>query len=43
MAELLDRQWLNDDMLASVSQGLRVSHSDEKQHYEKAIRRIQDD
>ena len=40
-AELLDRLRFDDEVLAWVSQALRVSHGDEKQHHEDAIRRIQ--
>jgi site-specific DNA recombinase len=40
-AELLDRLRFDDEVLAWVSQALRVSHDDEKQHHEEAIRRIQ--
>ncbi len=40
-AELLDRLRFADEVLAWVSQALRVSHGDEKQHHEDAIRRIQ--
>ena len=31
----------DDEVLAWVSQALRVSHGDEKQHHEDAVRRIQ--
>lgn len=40
-AELLDRLRFDDEVLAWVSQALRVSHGDEKQHHDDAIRRIQ--
>ncbi|MGC1954466.1 MAG: recombinase family protein [Gammaproteobacteria bacterium] len=40
-AELLDRLRFDDEVLAWVSKALRVSHGDEKQHHEDAIRRIQ--
>ena len=40
-AELLDRLRFDDEVLDWVSQALRVSHGDEKQHHEDAIRRIQ--
>jgi len=40
-AELLDRLRFDDEVLAWVSQALHVSHDDEKQHHEDAIRRIQ--
>jgi hypothetical protein len=40
-AELLDRLRFDDEVLAWVTQALRVSHGDEKQHHENAIRRIQ--
>lgn len=40
-AELLDRLCFDDEVLAWVSQALRVSHGNEKQHHEDAIRRIQ--
>jgi hypothetical protein len=40
-AELLDRLRFDDEVLAWVSQALRVRHEDEKQHHENAIRRIQ--
>ena len=40
-AELLDRLRFDDEVLAWVSQALRVSHGDEKLHHEDAIRRIQ--
>ena len=39
-AELLDRLRFDDQVLAWVSQALRVSHGDEKRHHEEAIRRI---
>jgi site-specific DNA recombinase len=42
-AELLDRLCFDDEVLTWVSQALRVSHGDEKQHHEDAIRRIQAD
>ncbi len=42
-AELLDRLRFDDEVLAWVSHALRVSHGDEKQHHEDAIRRIQVD
>lgn len=41
LAELLDRRRFDDGVLAWVSQALRVSHGDEKQHHEDAIQRIQ--
>lgn len=37
----LERNPVDNEVLAWVSQALRVSHGDEKQHHEKAIRRIQ--
>jgi hypothetical protein len=40
-AELLERIRFDDEVLAWVSQALRVSHEDERQHHEDAIRRIQ--
>jgi site-specific DNA recombinase len=40
-AELLDRLCFDDEVLAWVSNALRVSHGDEKQHHQDAIRRIQ--
>jgi hypothetical protein len=40
-AELLDRLRFDNQVLAWVSQALRVSHDDEKQHHEDVIRRIQ--
>ena len=40
-AELLDRLRFDDEVLAWVSQALRASHGDEKQHHDDAIRRIQ--
>ena len=40
-AELLDCLRFDDEVLAWVSQALRVSHGDEKQHHDDAIRRIQ--
>ena len=39
--ELLDHLRFDDEVLAWVSQALRVSHGDEKQHHDDAIRRIQ--
>lgn len=40
-AELLDRLRFDDEVLAWASKALRVSHGDEKQHHDDAIRRIQ--
>lgn len=40
-AELLDQLRFDDEVLAWVSQALRVSHGDEKQHHDEAIERIQ--
>jgi len=40
-SELLDQLRFDDEVLAWVSQALRLSHDDEKQHHEDAIRRIQ--
>ena len=40
-AELLDCLRFDDEVLAWVSQALRVSHGDEKQHHDDAVRRIQ--
>ena len=40
-AELLDRLRFDEEVLDWVSQALRVSHGDEKQHHEDAIQRIQ--
>ena len=40
-ADLLDRLRFDDEVLAWVSQALRVSHEDEKLHHDEAIERIQ--
>ena len=40
-AELLERLRFDDEVLTWVSEALRVSHGDEKQHHDDAIRRIQ--
>lgn len=40
--KLLDQLRFDDDVLAWVSQALRASHQDEKQHHEEAIRHIRE-
>ena len=42
-SEMLDQLRFDDEVLAWVSQALHISHGDEKQHHEDAVRRLKAD